>query len=183
MPNYNKNKGKNLEREVAKELTEVFGWNFTRVPNSGAFTGGMNFHRVAQLTREQNLLMCGDIIMPMQLEHVTVECKFYKSFSFQSLFDNNETLNGWIEQAKGSTGKLWFLIFKINNCGKFVVFDKKDETLFSSESNRCIYKNAYVVTSYDGFFVKNKEAILQYSKECLQQSNSTTTTLLSTSTP
>jgi len=176
MANYNKNKGKSLEREVAKELTEVFGVNFTRVPNSGAFTGGKNFFRASQLTREQNLLMCGDIIMPMELEHVTVECKFYKSFSFQSLFDNNETLNGWIYQAKGSSGKLWFLIFKINNCGKFVVFDKKDDAVFSPKDNRCIYKDSYIVTSYDNFFVKNKDAILKYkTSQCEVSSNIITT--------
>jgi Holliday junction resolvase len=175
MPNYNKNKGKTLEREVAKELTEVFGLNFERVWSSGAFTGGQNSVRLQKLTREQALLSTGDILMPIELEHVQIECKFYKAFSFQSLFDNNETLNGWIDQARGSSGKLWFLIFKINNCGKFVVFDKKDETLFTPEANRCVYKNAYVVTAYDNFFSKNKEAILQYGKVCQQQNNTTTT--------
>lgn len=180
MSNANKNKGKTLEREVAAELTEVFGVNFTRVPNSGAFTGGKNFFRAAQLTKEQNLLMCGDIIMPMELAHVSVECKFYKQFSFQSLFDNNETLNGWIDQARGEHGKLWFLIFKINNCGKFIVFDNKDDIQFSPEDNRCLYKNKYVITSYDGFFVKNKDKILQYGKPVCQP-NITTTTSLSVS--
>jgi len=164
MPNYNKNKGKSLEREIAKELTEVFGINFERVWSSGAFTGGQNSFRLQKLTREQALLSTGDILMPMELEHVQIECKFYKTFSFQSLFDNNEVLNGWIDQAKGTTGKLWFLIFKINNCGKFIVFDKSNEPLFLTDENRVLYKNSYLITSYDGFFVKNKHHILNYNK-------------------
>ena len=48
MPSAAKQKGNVWEREVAKDLSEVFNENFIRVPNSGAYTGGANFHRLDQ---------------------------------------------------------------------------------------------------------------------------------------
>jgi Holliday junction resolvase len=175
MPNYNKNKGKSLEREVAKHLTEVFGLNFERVWSSGAFTGGQNAFRLQKLTKEQALLSAGDILVPMELEHVLFECKFYKAFSFHAMFENNETLNGWIEQASAIPTKYWFLIFKINNVGKFVVFDSTHEALFKPIENRMIYKNKYLVCKYDGFFEENKEVLLSLKTCPLQQPPTTIT--------
>ena len=102
MSNANKNKGKAFERQIAKHLTSVFGLNFQRVPNSGAMIGGMNSYRMSFLTPEQQLLACGDLIVPSELSHTQFEMKSYKTFSFYSLYDNNEQLNKWIIQAKGS---------------------------------------------------------------------------------
>lgn len=160
MANANKNKGKTLEREVAKELTEVFGINVERVWSSGAFTGGKNAWRTQKLTPEQALLSNGDILMPMELSHVAIECKFYKDFSWTGLFNNNETLNKWIDQAQAGSSLLWFLVFKINNAGKFIVFNKKWQSTFDSCPNYCTYKDAYIVRSYDNFFAFNKDKIL-----------------------
>ena len=160
MPNYNKEKGKRLEREIAKELTNVFGLNFERVWSSGSFTGGKNANRLAKLTKEQALLSVGDILVPIELEHIQIEAKFYKTFSFSSMYENNKQLNKWIEQAIGTSNKVWFLIFKINNIGKFVVFDKKYESVLAFIDNKMIYKNQYVVCKYDGFFEANKDILL-----------------------
>lgn len=162
MANANKNKGKSLEREVAKELTEVFGINFERVWSSGAFTGGKNSFRVQKLTPEQALLSSGDILMPMELKHMAIECKFYKDFSWQSVFENNETLNKWIEQAKGSENKLWFLVMKFNNQGKFVVYDYTQFDSVLGDGNHFMYKGRYVITRYDNFFTENKDTILEW---------------------
>jgi hypothetical protein len=159
MANANKNKGKALEREVSKELTSIFNLNFQRVFGSGAFVGGKNAFRVSTLSREQNLAVCGDIMVPIELEHIAFECKFYKSFAFSSLFDNNEQLNDWIEQSKVSN-KCWFIILKVNNNGKFVVFDRKNESTFVTNSCKMIYKNEYVICRYDGFFECNKDILL-----------------------
>ena len=160
MANANKNKGKSLEREIAKELTEVFGINVERVWSSGAFTGGKNAWRTQKLTPEQALLSNGDILMPMELSHMSIECKFYKDFSWTGLFDNNETLNKWIDQAKSGTNALWFLIFKINNAGKFIVYDVDWINTFVLPGNYNIYKGDYMLRSYDGFFAENKQTIL-----------------------
>lgn len=167
MANANKNKGKSLEREVAKELTEVFGVNFERIWSSGAFTGGKNSFRLQKLTPEQALLSTGDILMPMELSHVQIECKFYKDFSWQSVFENNETLNNWIEQAKGTTGNLWFLVMKFNNQGKFVVFSTGENLSVPHSFGNSFFYNGNTICRYDGFFALNKDKILSWKKQVL----------------
>ncbi len=57
-----KAKGNNFERQVAKHLSDVFDTNFTRVPTSGAMTGGMNAGLLEKLTKSQKLLLEGDLI-------------------------------------------------------------------------------------------------------------------------
>ena len=86
MANKNKNKGKAFERQICEILSKCFGLNFQRVPNSGAFVGGLNIQRYDKLTEEQKLLADGDIIVPKELSHISMECKSYKDFSFSSLF-------------------------------------------------------------------------------------------------
>ena len=45
MPSKSKIKGSGYEREVAKSLSETYNEPFVRVPNSGAYVGGINNHR------------------------------------------------------------------------------------------------------------------------------------------
>lgn len=161
MANYNKNKGKAFERELAKHLTGVFGLNFQRVPNSGAFVGGKNAFRRQTLTQSQELLCTGDLIVPDELRHVSIECKFYKDFSFVSLFSENKLIDSWIQQASSSE-KLWFLAFKINNCGVHIVYARELGQSLALPQNHLLYKNKYVVTSMDSFFETNKDAILNW---------------------
>lgn len=167
MANNNKNKGKTFERAFASHLSTVFLLSFQRQPSSGAFTGGKNIARVGKMSKEQELLHSGDIICPIELAHIEFECKFYKEFSFESLFRSNAILDKWIAQAS-SSGKMWFLVFKINRLGEFVVFDNKYEGLMiPTESGTFNYKNKYTVVSMDGFFELNKETLLccQWSAE------------------
>jgi len=168
MANKNKNKGKTFERQFAKHLTTVFGLSFNRVPNSGAFIGGQNFFRTKQLSNEQNLLFSGDVIVPIELKNFTFECKFYKKLGWQKLFDNEgeSQLNKWIEQAKNDISrKYWFVLFKINNMGGYVVFDKNLMSKYNCGTNYLIYKNDYCIISLDNFFEKNKDLILEMGKE------------------
>lgn len=177
MSNANKNKGKAFERQVAKHLTGVFGLNFQRVPNSGAMIGGMNSFRMSFLTPEQQLLACGDLIVPSELSHTQFEMKSYKTFSFHSLYDNNEQLNKWIVQATGTSNKYWFLVMKFNNIGSYVVFDRKHIDLFVPVDGYTIYQSKYVFCKYDGFFEKNKDTILKlhpnFNTQCPTVSSTT----------
>lgn len=157
MPNPQKQKGNRLEREVAEHLTSVFDLNFCRVPNSGAFVGGKNEVRKQFLSENQILLATGDIIVPDELKHISLECKSYKEFSFHGLFTSNKLLESWIEQARTSDKK-WFLIFKINRAGKYVVYETKHKWLIPGESIMQ-YKDCSIC-SMDGFFEKNKSLIL-----------------------
>lgn len=158
MANANKNKGKAYERVVAKKLSEVFNENFERVPNSGAFTGGKNNQRRDKLTESQKLLTDGDIICPESLSHVKIECKAYKDFPFNTLLSSNATLDGWINQIE-SNDHLWFVIFKINRKGEFIVFDKKCIDFLNIPGQYCLYKNKYIVTNFIDFIDDNADTI------------------------
>jgi hypothetical protein len=160
MANANKNKGKGWERELAKDLCEVFGLSFMRVPNSGAWIGGKNFFRAAKISKEQNLMMEGDIIMPIELSHIKIEAKFYQKFSFISLYDSNAIFDSWVTQSEiGDTKKISFVIFKINNNGAFISIHKSHASLFVVPTNYMVYKNQ-IIFRYDGFFAANKQKLL-----------------------
>lgn len=155
MTSANKAKGNNFERDVAKHLSEIFGLNFTRVPTSGAMTGGMNAEILNRLSDSQKLLLEGDLIPPDELYNMKIECKTRKTFSFAKLYSENKELDDWIEQAR-SRNKVWFLIFKINNQGKYVCFTRNVYKTCGELAgiNHLCYKKYYYVTSMDGFFEK-----------------------------
>jgi len=162
MPSPQKAKGNAWERDVAKHLSAVFDANFTRVPTSGAMTGGSNAFVLERLSKSQKLLLEGDIIPPDHLYKMKIECKSLKKFSFGGMYTENKQLDDWIEQAR-SRDKVWFLIFKINNQGKFVCFTRNvfktcDEL---RDRNYFLYKTYYYVTSMDGFFEKNRNNLLR----------------------
>ena len=163
MASSSKNKGKRWERKVAEHLSKIFELNFCRVPNSGAFVGGMNAFRKQSMSESQILLATGDIIVPDELKHIAIECKSYKDFSYAALFENNKTLNDWISQSK-NTDKCWFLLFKITRSGSFVVFDIKESWI--KPANFMIYNNCYICTM-KSFFESNKESILNYKKAAI----------------
>ena len=155
--NRNKEKGKTFERAVANDLSDLFGLSFTRTPNSGAYVGGMNAWRTKTLSESQILLTEGDIIVPDELRNMKIECKSYKSLSFHQLFSKCKQLDKWIDQARATDDKIWFLIFKINRCGSFVCYEDVPERF--ETGNVCSYEN-YIITSYDGFFERNKQTVL-----------------------
>lgn len=161
--NYSKQKGKSYERDVCKHLGKVFGLNFERVPGSGAFVGGLNADILERLTKEQILLSEGDIIVPDELSHIKIECKFHKDFSFHGLFEGNKTLDKWIEQAAEGTDRFWFLLFKINNKGQYVVFNKLNFKLFKVENYLQYNVNGTkcIIAKLDDFFEENKDYILE----------------------
>lgn len=162
--NRNKEKGKAFERKIAHLLTDVFEDTFTRTPNSGAHTGGQN--AVNNFTDNQKLLLDGDIIVPESLSKLVFECKTKKVFSFSQLYRKSKVLEDWIEQAKHPE-KLWFLIFKINNQGEYVVFDEKYSQYIISMSTFHIYKMKYIICSLDNFFERNRESIIDLNQKLI----------------
>ena len=166
MPSRQKAKGNSWERAVAKHLSDVFESNFTRVPTSGAMTGGMNAEVLARLTDSQKLLLEGDIIPPDHMYRMKIECKSLKKLSFSGMYTENKQLDDWIEQAR-SRDKVWFLIFKINNRGSFVCFTRNVFKTCSELNgyNYMLYKKYYYITSMDGFFERYKKELLQICKK------------------
>jgi Holliday junction resolvase len=162
MANKNKNKGKAFERQICEILGKTFGLNFQRIPNSGAYVGGKNAFRYETLTEEQKLLADGDIIVPSELSHISMECKSYKDFSFSGLFlGQNALLDSWIKQASETQKSKWLLYFKINNKGIFVVYDMSKFPLDLYRENYHIYQNRYLIQSLDEFLEKNKERMYE----------------------
>jgi hypothetical protein len=169
--NRNKEKGKAFERKIANHLTDIFGVKFTRTPNSGAHTGGMNAGR--DFTENQKLLLDGDIIVPESLNHFTFECKTKKTFSFPQLFKTSKLLESWISQANHPQ-KIWFLIFKINNQGEYVVFDEKYSVDIVVMKTFHIYKLKYVIAPLADFFESNKDNIIELNSRIEYKLNENT---------
>lgn len=162
MANKNKNKGKAFERQICEILSKHFGLNFQRIPNSGAYVGGMNAFRYETLTEEQKLLADGDIIVPSELSHISMECKSYKDFSFSGLFlGQNSLLDGWIKQASETQKPKWLLFFKINNKGTFVVYDINKFSPEMIKDNYHVYQNKYIIQSLEDFLTKNKNKLYE----------------------
>lgn len=162
MPSRQKAKGNAWERDVAKHLSDIFNTNFTRVPTSGAMTGGANAFVLDKLTRSQKLLLEGDLIPPDHMYKMKIECKSLKKFSFAGMYTENKQLDDWIEQAR-SKDKVWFLIFKINNQGKFVCFTRNVFKTCDDLAgfNYLLYKKYYYITTMDGFFEKFRSNLLR----------------------
>ena len=129
MPNKNKAKGNNVERQVAEILSEGTDTHFQRVPNSGAFLGGANMHRISKLTNAQTLLAAGDLIPGDGFEDCYIEVKSRKDFLFHHLFSENKEINSWIDQCMFDFdevgAKCLLLIFKPNRKGFFVLTNIK----------------------------------------------------------
>lgn len=163
MASKSKNKGNSWEREICKFLSDTFGGNFMRVPNSGAFTGGLNAHRRASMSDTQVRNAKGDIIPPDHLPKLVIEAKNYKDFAFHQLLSPEcKQLDTWIKQTLDTVdvGDVWFTIFKITRRGSYVAFDKKMVEQHNFKlPNHCIYKT-YVVCDMKDFFEINRTIIL-----------------------
>ena len=144
-----KAKGSAFERDICRTLTEYVTGNkrpevFWRTAGSG---GKASIERKLGI---KNAIMAGDIccVNPRKKKAVaftsvfSVECKFYKSFSFDSLLlqEKNLVLNWWfkcVKEARASD-KQPLLIFKKNNYPAFVAIFKSfyDEIIELSKDKK-----------------------------------------------
>jgi hypothetical protein len=161
MPSASKIKGSGFEREVAKELTTIYGETFIRnINGSGAYVGGKNNSRKENLTESQVRQAKGDIIPPESFALLNVEAKFYGDFGFHQLFDGNSTLDGWLEQLMlaADPGDISILFFKINRRGKYVAVQANQPWNYSSCSYT-LYRSSklgdWMIYSFDNFFNLN----------------------------
>jgi hypothetical protein len=156
-----KAKGNSGERKIADFLTGLYGQKFMRVPNSGAFLGGANAFRKAQLDEGQIATFKADLIPPSNMRKLVIESKFYGEFPFHNLFRNVDVplLDKWIKQAKDSadTGDLWIVVFRINHKGSYAVFDQGHLPGFAIKDH--VRYQDTVITDFESFFTDNKEQI------------------------
>lgn len=165
-----KNKGSGYERELCKFLGETFGGSFIRSSNSGAFIGGKNAARKANLSETQIKGQKGDILAPDHMPKLVLEAKFYAEFRFHQLLQPGAMpqLDEWIGQCLDAVddGDLWMICFKINLRGSYVAVPAKfctDMTL----KNYAVYDTEkygrFYVTELKDFFTVNREQILGLS--------------------
>ena len=168
MSNRNKEKGKSWERGTCKIMGEIFGGSWIRVPNSGAFIGGKNVVRVEQLSEGQIHNSKGDIIPPDEYD-IVIECKSYKDFPFNTLLsDGCALLNGWIDQVETDIlddEEFYFITFKINNKGSYIVVNTKFLPYgLKTSKNFSMYNHkgkVYLITDFIPFLEENVEVIKQ----------------------
>lgn len=169
MPSKSKSKGSSFEREVAKFLSDLYKEPFVRVPNSGAYTGGLNAHRKLFLDGNQAKTFKGDIIAPDSWTKFNSECKSYADFPFHSLLSGEcKPLDSWLEQLliAGDDGDINILFFKINRKGKFVAVQS---SLTWSTDNFTYYTSKshgdWIITDFDQFFKFNRDLLKSYSSK------------------
>ncbi len=166
MSNKSKAKGSSWERDVATHLSALYDDHFMRVPNSGAYTGGMNAGRKLTMTEGQIRHMKGDIVPPDHWKHLNCECKNYASFPFHRLLMNTTIpiLEDWFDQIRDAAdaGDINVLFMKITRVGKFVAFETTQPFLTARHVDY-IDKATWEwrITDYESFFELNQKAFEQ----------------------
>jgi len=164
MSSKSKTKGNNFEREISTYLSELYGLSFLRVPNSGAYVGGLNAQRQATMASGQIKTFRGDIIPPDEFT-IVIECKNYANFPFHSLLKtgtNIALLDGWIDEVETDANQdFWLLFFKISRKGTFVCWNKKYLKLINPKIH---YLDKYNITEIDEFFSLNRFHVEQYMR-------------------
>lgn len=160
MASKQKVKGSTFERDVAKDLTKMYGDNFTRTIGSGAYTGGKNTIRKDYLTENQIRHHKGDITPPDSFYRMNMECKAYKDFPFHLLFVGKAgIMDEWIGQTleAADEGDINIVIMKFDRKGKYVcVHDyhglEKDKGVH--------YRDGWYFFEYNTFFEQNKDSFM-----------------------
>ena len=169
MSSKSKSKGNGWERECAKILSDIFGYHFERNKNgSGAFVGGTNKSRKSYLSDTQILSFMADILPPDEMKKMCVECKFYKEFPFHHFLIDKPIpiLDSWIDQQLDivDENNFWFIAFKINRAGSFIVIDSELLDIDERLGNHAIYyyqDKKYIVSDLEEFLTIYKEDIIE----------------------
>jgi len=124
----NKQKGKRVERQAAKLLTEKTGVEWKRT----VFSGAMSTHR-------DNVVYKGDVHCTDETSgwsNSTVEVKARKnSIKLQELFNPDSKLSKYVEQAISQVKHFneWILLVKVNYEGWFLLADGDDIWFYIEE--------------------------------------------------
>ena len=171
MPSKSKIKGSSFERDVAKELSELYDESFVRTPSSGAYVGGSNVARKEVLSEGQIQSFRGDIIPPDEGKYFNVECKSYADFPFHQLLSLGDVrlLDEWTEQLLdvAEENDLNLLILKFNRKGKYIGFQEQLLNTSFTTIRHVIYKD-WVITGYEDFWELNQAPVKHHSINGIQ---------------
>ena len=158
MPSASKIKGSTFEREIAKYLSTLYKESFIRVPNSGAFIGGINTSRKEFLHEGQVRSFKGDIIPGESFTLLNIECKSYGDFPFHQLLSTCKLLDTWLNQLMevSDSGDLNVLFMKFNRKGSYIAVQEKHHWVLT---NYMTYHNdtheTWVISDLEHFFKHN----------------------------
>lgn len=180
MPSKAKTKGSQFEREVAKYLSDLYGESFVRIPNSGAYIGGLNTHRKTNLSENQIKSFKGDIVPPDSWVNFNAEAKNYNDFPFHQVVTGKcKQLETWLDQllAVAEPNDVNFLFFKLSRKGRFVCVQSK----LTWKSDNFIYFSSekygdWVIIEFDHFWSKNNNLVKLYSTSKNSDTKSNTST-------
>ena len=172
MPNAQKDKGKRWERDCAKALTEAFGENFMRVPNSGAFTGGKNVFRMANMSQNQISASRGDIVPPDSFPHLIVECKHVKPGTVADLMQGPAAkIDQWWAQANADAmpGDFAVLLVKEDRRNPRAFFESCLGMQAGLEKSWMLYRGAdelsLIVADMEDWLANCRDGIRRFSSE------------------
>ena len=158
MPSASKIKGSSFERDIAKYLSTMYNESFVRVPNSGAFIGGINKDRKSYLHEGQVRSFKGDIIPGESFQLLNIECKNYGDFSFHQLLTSCKLIDKWLEQLMDVSDDhdLNVLFMKFNRKGRYIAVENKHPW---AVKNYIMYENTvygtWIITELEHFFTYN----------------------------
>lgn len=165
-----RNKGSGFELKTAKELTRIWGGNFSRVPASG----GLHW--------ENDQRVAGDIIPPPESNFpFVVECKKVETDSLRNLFLNIGLVKDWWEQVTLDAKRVSLtpmLVFSKNRDKMYVLLPyseriyKELDGEFPVSRQTVSYKNVRdelqyfdtVLMTLDGFESIEKKKIIETYK-------------------
>ena len=177
MPNPQKQKGSNWEREVARFLSELYNESFIRAPGSGAYVGGKNKARTQILHEGQIRSFKGDIVPGQSFPKFNAECKSYADFPFHLVLTGHcKILDGWLDQMMEVSDKddLNILFMKFNRKGSFVCVQTNktwvtDQFLYyTSEKHK-----DWLIIEWNHFFKLNKDLLKTYSSDSYKHTPNT----------
>jgi hypothetical protein len=164
MPNKQKAKGSNWERDVARFLSDLYKESFIRAPGSGAYVGGQNTVRKEVLHEGQIRGFKGDIIPGQSFPKFNAECKSYKDFPFHQLLTHEKVrmLEDWLDQLMDAAddGDFNILIMKFNNKGKFIATPGAHQLITSRQFTYNSPKHkTWHITGFEEFFQRNADRV------------------------
>ena len=136
-PGQGKNKGSAFERDVCRLLTQWITGSlrpeiFWRSASSGAQHTQMRKH--GKESRMPGDIMANGSEGSWLTDAYVIECKYYKTFSWDAIFKNQgEILEWWKQVCRDAeeSGKKPMLIFKKNNYPIYMAVDGNDDIIGS----------------------------------------------------
>lgn len=167
MPSASKIKGSSFEREIAKYLSDKYQESFIRVPNSGAYVGGINKGRKEILHEGQIRSFKGDIIPGVSFPLLNIECKNYGDFPFHQILTSCKLINSWIEQLMdvSDAHDLNVLFMKFNRKGRYIAV--QDTISWNLTSYMRYYHDehgVWIISELESFFNQNTSIFKTHSQ-------------------